>query len=226
MSVWQILANYHTAFLQGLGVTVELSAIVWGGGLVLGVPAGAIAARFPRIFGWPFRGVTFIIVSIPVIVLLVWANYPAQEMLGVVIDPFITSAVVLTAVNILAVGDTVRAAMLDFPRGLIDAARVSGLTEGETLRYIQLPLIFRSVSPALLQQQVVMLQATIFASLISVNEIFRVAQRVNAQVYRPVQIYSALAFFFLAVCVPLNAVAHLLNARLRRSERALRGEVA
>lgn len=226
MSFWQILVNYRVAFLHGLLVTGELSVIIWLGGLILGVPIGAMAARFPRSFGAIFRGTAFIVSSIPVLVLLVWAHYPAQELLGVVIDPFITAAVVLTIVNVLGVGDSIRGALIDFPRGLLDAARVTGMTARETFRHIQFPLLLRSVAPALLQQQVVMLHATLFASLISVEEIFRVSQRINSLVYRPVQIYSALALFFLAICVPLNVIAAVLRYQLRRAERAFRQEGA
>jgi ABC-type amino acid transport system permease subunit len=81
---------------------------------------------------------------------------------------------------------------------------------------IQLPLILRQVIPALLPLQVVMLHTTLFASLISVEEIFRVAQRINAQIYRPVEIYTALGIFFLGVCLPVNGVALWLKRRFTR----------
>ena len=61
-----------------------------------------------------------------------------------------------------------------------------------------------------------MLQCSLFASLISVDEIFRVAQRINATIYRPVEIYSALALLFLAVCLPLNGLALWLRMRFTR----------
>jgi len=61
-----------------------------------------------------------------------------------------------------------------------------------------------------------MLQATLFASLISVEEIFRVSQRINSTIYRPVEIYTALALFFLAVCLPINLAAAYLKKRYTR----------
>jgi len=64
--------------------------------------------------------------------------------------------------------------------------------------------------------QVNMLQATLFASLISVNEIFRVAQQINSQIYRPVEIYTALGLLFLAICLPLNGLALWLKAKYTR----------
>jgi ABC-type amino acid transport system permease subunit len=49
-----------------------------------------------------------------------------------------------------------------------------------------------------------------------VEEIFRVAQRINAQIYRPIEIYTALGVFFLAVCVPVNIAALYFKARFTR----------
>jgi ABC-type amino acid transport system permease subunit len=81
---------------------------------------------------------------------------------------------------------------------------------------IQLPLIFRQVLPGLLLLQVMMLHTTLFASLISVEEIFRVAQRINAQIYRPVEIYTALGVFFLMVSLPINGFALWFKAKFTR----------
>ena len=61
-----------------------------------------------------------------------------------------------------------------------------------------------------------MLQLTLFASLITVGEIFRVAQQINAQIYEPMQIYSALAIFFLVICLPLNGLAEWLKHKFTR----------
>ena len=62
-----------------------------------------------------------------------------------------------------------------------------------------------------------MLQATLFASLISVDEIFRVAQRINATIYRPIEIYTCLGMFFLLICLPLNGFALWFKEKFTRN---------
>jgi ABC-type amino acid transport system permease subunit len=137
-------------------------------------------------------------------------------MLGVVIDPFFTAAVALSIMNIVAVSDTVRDAVGRFPAELVMAGRVCGLSSRDIVRHIQTPLVMRQIGPTILMIQVNMLQATLFASLISVGEIFREAQRINAVEYKPVEVYTALAVFFLLICLPLNGVARILQHRYRR----------
>jgi polar amino acid transport system permease protein len=115
------------------------------------------------------------------------------------------------------VADIVNDALLDFPEQYITAAKVCGLSPRTTFLKIQLPLILRSTIPRLLLVQVSMLQGTIFASLISVDEIFRVAQRINAQIYRPVEVYTALGFLFLMICLPLNGLALWMKHQFTRN---------
>ena len=216
MSVWDILVNYHLAFLKGLVVTLELCGIVWGCGLIFGGLLGLAGAQC-RWVGLPSRVISFVLGGVPLLVFLFWLHYPAQAVLEMVIDPFYTAAFTFALVNIFGVADIVRGALQDFPRQYLIAAKVTGLTRRQTVLRIQLPLILRQALPALLFLQVAMLQTTLFASLISVEEIFRVAQRINAQIYRPVEIYTALGFFFLAVCLPVNGIAFWLKRRFTRN---------
>lgn len=217
MSVWDILTTYYPAFLTGLRVTLQLCLVIWTGGLILGSALALAGVKFPKGVGLPSRGFSFFLGGVPLIVFLFWLHYPVQAMFDVVIDPFYTAAFTLTIVNIFSVADIVRGALSDFPKQYLIAAKVTGLTRSQTIFKIQLPLILREVMPPLLLLQVAMLHTSLFASLISVEEIFRVAQRINAQIYRPVEIYTALGVFFLGVCLPINGFALWLKSRFVRN---------
>jgi ABC-type amino acid transport system permease subunit len=216
MSVFEIFSQYGDALLSGLFESLKLAAIVWSVGLALGTLCGILGAKFPKLFGYPLAGTAFVLSGVPVLVFLFWLHYPMQAMLNVVIDPFITASVTLAIVNVFAVSEIVRGVLRDFPDQYIVAAQVCGITKVKTITHIQLPLILRQILPGLLTTQVAMLQATLFASLISVDEIFRTAQRINASIYKPVEIYTSLGVLFLAVCLPLNGVALWLRSKYTR----------
>jgi His/Glu/Gln/Arg/opine family amino acid ABC transporter permease subunit len=217
MTILDILTSYYPAFLKGLYVTLQLSMIVWLSGILIGGALGLAGSKFTHLIGIPSRILSFILSGIPIIVFLFWLHYPAQAMLNIVIDPFYTAALTLSIINIFAVSDIVRGALIDFPKQYLTAAKVAGLSKKQTIFNIQLPLILRQVIPSILLLQVTMLHTTLFASLISVEEIFRVAQRINAQIYRPVEIYTALGLFFLLVCLPINGFAFWLKKRFTRN---------
>ena len=217
MTLLQIIRQYHEAFADGLLVTLQLAGVVWLSGLVIGSVLGALGANRPKTFGRFVSSGSFLLSGLPILVLLFWLHYPMQSMVNVVIKPFITASFALGLVNSFGVAEAVRNALVDFPSQYVLAAKVSGLTPRETLIHVKAPILFRQLIPVLLTSQVTMLQATLFASLISVEELFRVAQRINATIYKPVEIYSALGLFFLMVCLPLNGLAVWLKARFTRS---------
>lgn len=215
MNVWDILVTYQAAFARGLITTFQLSLTVWITGLAFGALLGTLGAKWSFV-GIPSRMCSFGLSGIPILVFLFWLHYPLQALLGVVIDPFITAAVTLAIVNTFAVADVVRGVLLDFPAQYVTAGRVCGMSNSQILVHIQLPIVLRQAVPVLLMIQVNMLQATLFASLISVNEIFRVCQQINSQIYKPVEIYTALGVLFLAICLPLNGLALWLKAKFTR----------
>lgn len=217
MSVLGIIVHYHQAILAGLWVTAKLCLIVWISGIVLGSLIGTLASHSKTWIGIPARLISFVLISIPALALLFWFHYPFQSYFHVIIDPFYTAAFVISLINIFAVSELVRGAMDDFPQQYIIAAKVCGLSNANIVRKIQLPIILRQILPGLLTIQVAVLHLTLFASLISVREIFRVAQELNATIYLPIQIYTALAIFFLIICLPLNGLAIFLKHKYTRN---------
>lgn len=207
MTIFDIIIRYREALIGGLFVTLKLCIIIWLSGISVGTLLGYLGSKYKQEIGTPSRVFSFILAGIPVLVLLFWLHYPLQAMLQININPFFTAAFALSIINVFAVADIVRSALINFPQQYNLAAKVCGLSQRETFLKIEIPIILRQIIPTLLSLQVTMLQLTLFASLISVEEIFRVAQRINAIIYKPIEIYTALAIFFLIICLPLNGIA-------------------
>lgn len=216
MNAFQILYQYREEFLVGLTVTLKLCLLVWGIGLFFGFLIGYTGSKLKTAVGIPSRVISFILGGIPVLVFLFWLHYPFQYWLGVVIDGFYTAVVALSIINTFLVADTVRNALNNFPSQFTLTGEVCGLDRKTIFRKIQLPIILRQILPGILFTQVAMLQSTLFASLISVEEIFRVSQRINSSIYKPVEIYTALAVLFLLICLPINGIAYWIKKKYTR----------
>ncbi len=217
MRIIDIITQYRESLLSGLLVTLGLCLIVWVSGLLFGVLFGALAHRQKESTGLLLKVCSFILASTPVLVLLLWLHYPLQSLLGIVVIPFITAAFALSLINIVGVSQIVRDALDEFPEQYVIAGKVCGLTPREIFSNIELPIIIRQTIPQFLTLQVNMLQLTLFASLISVQELFRVAQQINSQIYKPVEIYTGLAVFFVAICLPLNLLAYWFKNKYTRN---------
>ncbi len=216
-SVFEIVYKYKGAFASGLLVTLKLCIIIWVIGLIVGGFFGILSAKWGNAIGIPLKTFSFILSGIPILVFLFWLHYPAQSIFNIAIDPFYTAAMMLSILNIFSVSDIVRDGITNLPNQYIEVAKISGLSIKKRILKIELPLVFRHIFPSLLITQVNMMHMTLFASLISVEEIFRVSQRVISIEYKPVEIYTALGVFFLFVSLPLNGIALYFKNKYNRN---------
>jgi His/Glu/Gln/Arg/opine family amino acid ABC transporter permease subunit len=215
MSVWEIFSHYHRQLLVGLRMTLLLCFATYSIGFSVGITLGVARYRSGRWLDVPCRVASILLSALPLLVLLFWLHYPLQYMLQLVIKPVYTAIAALSLIMSFMVADVVTNALQSFPEDLVDAARVAGMSRRQTARLIQRPIILRQVIPHFLFIMVVILQGTLFTSLISVEELFRVAQEINADIYKPVPIYTALAVFFIVICASLNLLGIYLRSRLR-----------
>lgn len=215
MGVFEIISKYHKELWGGLRVTLQICAIAYSVGIILGTLLGIARHKWKILAGWPGTLLSLVMSSTPFIVFLFWLHYPLQYLLKIVVDPFITSSFALTVIMLVVVSDIVKNALNEFPRQYTLAGKVCGLTSNQIVRRIQLPIIFRQVLPNLLFGMVTVLQLSLFASFIGVNEIFRIAQQINSDLYRPVEIFTGLAIFFIIICAGLNLLAFWVKSKLK-----------
>lgn len=211
----EALVSYWPAFLSGAAMTLAVAALCWTMGVALGFLIGLAASRH-RAGGRLLSTTSFVLTAIPAVVILFWAHYPAQALVGVVIHPFITTVVVLTILNTIYVADIVSFSGAALAREYIEAAYTHGWTRSRASRVIEVPLIIRASASRIIAVQVVVLHMTLFSSFISLDELFRAAQRVNSIEYRPVEIYTALALAYFLLSAPLLLISSQLSRRYGR----------
>lgn len=193
-------------------MTAALLFIGVAAGTVLGV-ALSFATRNSGRSKQFLDAIALAVAATPALVVLFWLHYPAQQLAGVVIAPFWTASLCLVLLQGFAVYRIAADSISTLPKQYLLAAQVCGLDARTTFWRIEAPILLRNALPRWLDQAVVILHTTLFASLISVDETFRVAQRVNAREYHPVAIYSIVALLFVITAGPLM----ILSKRMQRS---------
>jgi ABC-type amino acid transport system permease subunit len=76
-----------------------------------------------------------------------------------------------------------RAALLDFPRDQLDAARAFGMPRGLRFRLVVLPQIARAALPALVNEMTLLIKVSPAVAVIGVTEATRAAVRIGAATY-------------------------------------------
>jgi His/Glu/Gln/Arg/opine family amino acid ABC transporter permease subunit len=213
--IFDIIIKHKEGFLKGLFVTFEICLFVWIIGLLLGTAIGYFISK-NKVINRTIKILSFLLSGVPVLVFLFWLHYPAQSFLHISVDPFYTAVFMLSLLNMIAVSEIVSNGIQNLPNQYLEVAKVCGIDPKTTFFKIQLPLIARHIVPSLLTAQVNSLHLSLFASLISVEEIFRVSQRIISIEYKPVEIYTALGIFFLLVSLPVNGFAIYLKQKFGR----------
>jgi polar amino acid transport system permease protein len=214
---WDVVGKFlfDERILEGLRVTIELTAIAMAIGIALGVLLAVMRLSLnPLLSGtswlyiWFFRGT-------PVLVqLLFWysiaALYPTIA-LGVpfgpafvhanannLITPF-TAAILGLGLNEAAyMAEIVRAGIISVPEGQADAAQSLGMTRLQTMRRIVLPQAMRVIIPPTGNETISMLKTSSLASVIAVADLLYAAQLIYSVNFKTIQLLMVASIWYIA----------------------------
>ena len=237
MSFWQDFAQqFHTAFiegdrwklyLQGVGVTLQLTVAALIIGVILGVVVAVIRTAhdqqrlgrrnfFLGVLNIIWKIYTTIIRGTPMMVqLLIW---------GFVI--FKTSRD-HTMVGIIGLGinsgayvsEIVRGGLMSVDMGQMEAGRSLGLNYLDTMRFIVIPQAFKNILPSLGNEFITLFKDTSLVSAIGGTELVYYAEAVGGKTYQYMFPYLGIAVIYLVFVMILTWLLGLLERRLRQSDR-------
>jgi len=136
--------------------------------------------------------------------------------IGVVV-PAWPCAVIAFSLNVGGyAAEVIRAAILSVPRGQWEAAYMVGMAPSLALRRIILPQAARVSVPPLSNTFISLVKDTSLASLITVTELFRVAQQVAAFSQEFMLLYLEAALVYWVICLVLSTAQSRIEQRLDR----------
>ena len=200
--------------LQGLLTSLQISAMVAVGGTLVGLIVAIILYSRVPLLSLIARIYVEFIRGTPLLVVLFIAFFGLPALFG-----YQTTAYKATIVAfILFIGaylaEDIRGGLLTVKPTLTQAALATGLTRGQALRVIVVPLAVRRIIPTLFNQYVRLFKFTSVASVIGVSEFTGNAMLVNAREFQPVTILAFVALTYLVICLILSGIGRWLHARL------------
>jgi polar amino acid transport system permease protein len=213
---WRVPWEYRRLYLYGLYYTLAVSTGAICLGYLLGLAGGvarisgnAFAKEAARLYVILFRGTPLLIQ----IYIFYFCLAPAIGW----DNPVVIGVVVLAAFSGAYIAEIVRAGIESVDRGQSEAALSTGLTGWQTLRYVIFPQAFRRIIPAVTGQFVSLIKDSSLLSVISVRELTKASEVVNATTYKTFEAYLPLAFLYLLLTYPLSHLAQALERKLRKS---------
>jgi polar amino acid transport system permease protein len=198
--------------LQAAVNTVWMSLISVTLGTILGVAAGILSVLAPRVVRGLITAYVFVFRGVPVLVLMFLA-YFALPAFGLRINVFVAVGGALVLYTGAFVAEITRGAILAIPRGQVDAAKSLGMRWGLIMRQIILPQALRMSVPPLLNNSVIMVKATSYASIVGVWELTYAAREVVERSLAAFQVFLGVMAIYFVICYPLSVLARRLEKR-------------
>ena len=201
-------------------VSVPLALFSFLIGMVIAVAVALVRVTPVRGFGhrlllFFIRFYISIIRGTPMLVQIsvVFYGLPA---IGIFIDP-IPAAIIGFSLNIGAyASETVRAAIASVPKGQWEAGYTVGMTYMQTFRRIIAPQAFRVAVPPLSNTFIGLFKDTSLASVVTVTEMFRVAQQMANMSYDFLPIYIEAGVIYWCFCWVLFLIQAKVEKRMAR----------
>jgi polar amino acid transport system permease protein len=210
-----VVRDYWKVFLEGLGITVSLTAVVIVLAGVLAVPVALARLSPSRWLRWPADIYVEFIRATPLILQLIYIYYvlPAA---GIRLSPYVAAVIGLTLNYSAYMSEVYRSGILAVPRSQSEAARSLGLRPLVIFRKIIFPQAFRIVLPALGNYLIALFKDTALASVVTVQELMFSGQIIAARNYQYFTVYTVTAILYFAVGYPSALLVRRLEAWSQR----------
>ena len=210
---WQIVTEAWPILWQGLQATLLLSLLV----VPLGIAGGIVIAVLSTIRSpwvkWPLRVWVDTFRALPPLVLLIFI-FAGLPFVGIDVGPWGAVAIGFLLNTGSYYGEILRAGIESVPQGQLEAARSTGLTRGQTMRYVVLPQAVRNVLPDLISNTLEVVKLTSIASVVALPELLFQARQAQSVTYNATPIMVAAVVYFILLWPVVRVLSRLENRQL------------
>lgn len=208
-----VLSNLD-ALLTGFWVTVQVSAIAFVLALALGLGAALVRLHVPA-----GRYVAELYIQFcrntPIYVQLLWVAYVWPDIVGWPRSFFAAGFTALALQSSGYLAETFRAGIQGMDRGQRESAYSLGMGPVLTMRRIVLPQVLLVMSPAIMNQFLVVVKSSTLVSVIAVPDLMYHALRLTRVWLEPIEILTVTAMLYVALVFVLSTLIKWYTDRLR-----------
>lgn len=199
------IAGYLPYLAGGAWISLLLATLAFSGGMVIGLFGAMAKLRGGPIVRRLVDAYVVFFTNTPALV-QIYFMYFALPSIGIVIPPFYAVLIGLTMNSGAYLTEIQRAGFLSVHRNEVEAAETVGFGPLQTVRYVILPHIVRTLYPSLASQYLLLTLGTSIAAIFGVEELTGRAFSVNAETFRSIEIFVVTAGLYIAVTFLANAL--------------------
>ena len=209
-----LMINSLPLLIVGAGITVQITAISVGLGLVIGMFVGIARICHVKVL----RALATVYIDFlrgtPLLVQIFLIYFALPMVVGQRVDPFI-AAITACGINSGAyIAEIFRAGIQAIDEGQMEAGRSLGMTWVQTMRYIIVPQAFKNIVPPLGNEFIALLKDSSLVSVIGFEELTRRVQLIIARTYGSLEIWITVALIYLVMTLTISRFVSYMEKRL------------
>ena len=208
---WQV-------FAVGLKGTVVIFLVTVVLGLLGGLLVGICRYSKNRALRWPATAFVEVFRNTPVLVQIIWFYYAFPILTGIDVDPFLAAVLGISLNTMAFSAEIYRAGIQSIEPGQWEAGKALGMSYGQTLSRIILPVSIKRILPALTNRGIEVFKMSTLASVVAYVETLNQAKLIADLNYNPIESYTAVAVIFFVVLYPVVQGTYVLERMLRKSD--------
>ena len=209
-----LMINSLPLLIVGAGITIQITAISVGLGLIIGMFVGI--ARICNVKVLRALATVYIdfLWGTPLLVQIFLIYFALPMVVGQRVDPFI-AAITACGINSGAyIAEIFRAGIQAIDEGQMEAGRSLGMSWVQTMRYIIVPQAFKNVIPPLGNEFIALLKDSSLVSVIGFEELTRRGQLIIARTYGSLEIWITVALIYLVMTLTISRLVSYMEKRL------------
>ena len=209
-----LMINSLPLLIVGAGITVQITAISVGLGLVIGMFVGIARICHVKVL----RALATVYIDFlrgtPLLVQIFLIYFALPMVVGQRVDPFL-AAITACGINSGAyIAEIFRAGIQAIDEGQMEAGRSLGMTWVQTMRYIIVPQAFKNIVPPLGNEFIALLKDSSLVSVIGFEELTRRGQLIIARTYGSLEIWITVALIYLVMTLTISRFVSYMEKRL------------
>jgi putative glutamine transport system permease protein len=213
---FSILIKYWDMYMEGFLNTLQISLIALIGSFILGTLLAIMRISPIKLLNWISTAFVEFIRNIPLI-LIVFLFFLGPSSLGLPLSGFVAGTLGLTIYTAAFIAEAVRAGIQAVPKGQSEAARASGLTYAQNMRYIVLPQALKIVIPPIGNQFLNLVKNSSVLSVVAGLDLMYYADLISTKTFVTFSVYIFVALFYLVITIPLSFGIAYLERRIAKS---------
>lgn len=216
------LHGFGHLLLAGTWITLKLAFASLICGLILGLLAASAKLSRIRALRWLATLYTTLIRGLPELLLVLIIYFGITEVVLRILDVYVEISPFTAGVTALSLAfgayatEVFRGAMLELPRGQLEAAQALGMRPLPIFFKVELPQLWRMTLPGLGNLFLVLLKDTALVSVIGLNDLMRQAYVAAGYTKLPFTFYLAAALVYLLLTIIFMQLLRLMEQRANR----------